>query len=218
MINDIILTELCARKPELLFLRDSIAEAASVIISSYENGGKLLTCGNGGSSSDAGHIVGELMKSFDSVRPIKSEISRRLSEISPERGKYLASKLESGLPAISLSSQTSLTTAISNDIGADLVFAQQVVSYGKAGDVLIAISTSGNSQNVVDACIVSRALNMKTIGLTGATGGKMKEFCDILLNVPEKRTAFVQELHLPVFHVLCLLVEHHFFGIKKEVQ
>jgi D-sedoheptulose 7-phosphate isomerase len=215
MINDKILTELCSRRPELLQLRDSIAGAAGILINSFENGGKLLACGNGGSSSDADHIVGELMKSFESARPMKREITERLAELSPDRGKYLSQKLETGLPAISLSSQTSLTTAISNDIGADVVFAQQVLSYGCDKDVLIAISTSGNSQNVVDACIVAKALNIKVIGLTGTTGGKIKPFCDVLINVPEKRTAYVQELHLPVFHTLCLLVEDHFYGNKK---
>jgi D-sedoheptulose 7-phosphate isomerase len=215
MINDRILNELCNRRPELAQLRDSIADAANTLISTFENGGKLLACGNGGSSSDADHIVGELMKSFEASRPLRREITERLLDLSPERGKYLSGKLESGLPAISLSSQTSLTSAICNDIGADMVFAQQVASYGTERDVLIAISTSGNSQNVVDACIMAKALNMRVIGLTGATGGKMKEFCDVLLNVPEKRTAYVQELHLPVFHALCLLVEDHFYPNKK---
>ncbi len=215
MINDRILSELIARKPELTSLKTSIYMAAAEIIGSYENGGKLLICGNGGSSSDADHIVGELMKSFESVRPLKKEITDSLCELSPVRGSYLAMKLESGLPAISLTSQTSLTTAISNDIDADLVFAQQVVSYGYSNDVLFAISTSGNSQNAIDACITAKALKMKVIGLTGMDGGKMKQFCDILLNVPEKRTAYVQELHLPVIHSLCLLIEEHFYGTKK---
>jgi D-sedoheptulose 7-phosphate isomerase len=215
MINDRILSELIARKPELTSLKNSIAMAASEIIGSYEKGGKLLICGNGGSSSDAEHIVGELMKSFESFRPLKKEIADSLIELSPERGSYLAMKLESGLPAISLTSQTSLTTAISNDIDADLVFAQQVVSYGCSKDVLVAISTSGNSQNTIDACITAKALKMKVIGLTGMDGGKMKQFCDILLNVPEKRTAYVQELLLPVIHCICFLIEEHFYGTKK---
>jgi D-sedoheptulose 7-phosphate isomerase len=215
MISDRILSKLIERKPELISLKATIADAAGIIIESYENGGKLLICGNGGSSSDSDHIVGELMKSFESIRPLKKEIANSLIELSPERGNYLAIKLESGLPAISLTAQTSLTTAICNDIDADLVFAQQVVSYGCKNDVLIAISTSGNSQNVVDACVTARALKMKVIGLTGSDGGKMNQFCDILLNVPEKRTAYVQELHLPVIHSLCLLIEEHFYPNKK---
>jgi D-sedoheptulose 7-phosphate isomerase len=215
MISNRILSELIIRYPELSSLKDAIAGAADAIIHSYVNGGKLLICGNGGSSSDSDHIVGELMKSFESLRPLKKEISESLSELSPERGRYLAMKLESGLPAISLSAQTSLTTAICNDIDSDLVFAQQVISYGSSNDVLIAISTSGNSQNVVDACITARALKMKVIGLAGIDGGKMKQFCDILLNVPGKRTAHIQELHLPVIHSLCLLIEEHFYENKK---
>lgn len=215
MNNDPVIKELCERYPLLNSLAGSIAEAADRIINCYNNGGKLLVCGNGGSSSDSDHMVGELMKSFESSRPIKKEIAEKLSEISPERGKYLAEKLESGLPAISLSSQTSLTTAICNDIDACLAFAQQVLGYGCDKDVLIAISTSGNSRNIVDACITARAMNMVVIGLTGIDGGKMKQYCDILLNVPEKRTLFVQELHLPVMHSLCLLTEQYFYGNKK---
>jgi len=159
--------------------------------------------------------VGELMKSFELKRPIEKDIAEKLTEVSGERGKYLAQKLESGLPAISLSSQTALTTAICNDIDANLVFAQQVIGYGRYKDVLFAISSSGNSQNVVDACITTKAMNLKVIGLTGMTGGKMKQYCDILVNVPEKRTVYVQELHLPVLHALCLLVENHFYGNHK---
>jgi phosphoheptose isomerase len=215
MSAEIILDELCQRYPSLNTYKKIIIEASDLIIRSYQTGGKLLVCGNGGSSSDADHIVGELMKSFELKRPIGTDISEKLNAVSAERGKYLAQKLESGLPAISLSSQTSLTSAICNDNGADLVFAQQVIGYGRENDILISISTSGNSQNVIDACITAKALNMKVIGLTGMTGGKMRQYCDILINVPEKRTALVQELHLPVFHTLCLLIENHFYGNNK---
>ncbi|MDO9339732.1 MAG: SIS domain-containing protein [Bacteroidales bacterium] len=215
MSNDSILSQLCGRHPLLGTFKNIIGEAAEMIINCYSSGGKLLVCGNGGSCSDSEHIVGELMKSFELSRPLKKEIVEKLSEAYGERGKYLAQKLESGLPAISLSSQTALTTAICNDIDANLVFAQQVIGYGRDKDVLIAISTSGNSQNVVDACITAKAMNLKMIGLTGMTGGKMKQYCDILVNVPEKRTAYVQELHLPVLHALCLLIENHFYGNHK---
>jgi phosphoheptose isomerase len=215
MSADTIIIELCNRYPSLAPLRKVIEDAAEMIISSYSGGGKLLVCGNGGSSSDADHIVGELMKSFESKRPVAKAVEQKLIDVSCERGKYIAQKLECGLPAISLSSQTALTTAICNDISADLVFAQQIFGYGKENDVLIALSTSGNSQNIVDACITAKALNMKVIGLTGMTGGKMKQFCDILIGVPEKRTAFVQELHLPVFHSLCLIIEKHFYDNLK---
>lgn len=215
MSNDSILNRLFERHPLLYTFKKAIGEAAEMIINCYSNGGKLLVCGNGGSCSDSDHIVGELMKSFESKRPIEKAIEEKLTEVSGERGKYLSQKLESGLPAISLTSQTALITAICNDIDANLIFAQQVIGYGKAKDVLIGLSTSGNSQNVVDACITAKAMDMKVIGLTGMTGGKMKQYCDILLNVPEKRTTYVQELHLPVFHALCLLIENHFYTIHK---
>lgn len=215
MSNDPILNQLCERYPLLDSVKNAIGEAAEMIINSYSSGGKLLVCGNGGSCSDSEHLVGELMKSFELKRPIEKDIAEKLTEVSGERGKYLAQKLESGLPAISLSSQTALTTAICNDIDANLVFAQQVIGYGRDKDVLFAISSSGNSQNVVDACITAKAMNLKVIGLTGMTGGKMKQYCDILVNVPEKRTVYVQELHLPVLHALCLLVENHFYGNHK---
>lgn len=215
MSKEPILNKLCERYPILNTFRNTIEEASELIISSYTVGGKLMICGNGGSSSDADHIVGELMKSFELKRPIGKDIAGKLTEVSGERGEYLAQKLERGLAAISLSSQTSLTTAICNDIDANLVFAQQIIGYGHANDVLLGISCSGNSQNIVDACITAKAMNIKVIGLTGMTGGKMKQFCDLLVNVPEKRTAYVQELHLPIIHALCLLIENHFYGTQK---
>lgn len=212
MNNKTILKELCRRYPQLNSVKSEIDEAASAIIKCYSSEGKLLVCGNGGSSSDSDHLVGELMKSFESKRPVKRKVAEKLIEVSAERGKFLTQKLESGLPAISLTSQTALTTAISNDIDARLIFAQQVLGYGKSGDVLVALSTSGNSQNVVDACITAKAINMKVVGLTGAIGGKMKQYCDILINVPEDRTAYIQELHLPVIHTLVNIIENHFFS------
>jgi phosphoheptose isomerase len=215
MKNNQTINETCEKYPLLNSIRNNIGDAAEMIINCYSIGGKLLVCGNGGSSSDSDHLVGELMKSFELKRPIKEDIAEKLSEVSEMRGKYLAQNLESGLSAISLSSQTALITAICNDIDADLIFAQQVIGYGGNKDVLIAISTSGNSQNILDACITAKAINMKVIGLTGLTGGKMKQYCDILINVPEKRTSYVQELHLPVMHTLCLLIENHFYGNNK---
>jgi phosphoheptose isomerase len=212
MNNDPILNLLCERYPLLNSAKNSIGEAAEMIINCYSSGGKLLVCGNGGSCSDSEHLVGELMKSFEFKRPIEKSIVKKLAEVSVERGIYLAQKLEGGLPSISLSSQTALTTAICNDIDPNLVFAQQVIGYGRDNDVLIAISTSGNSQNVVDACITAKAMNLNVIGLTGMSGGKIKQYCDILVNVPEKRTAYVQELHLPVLHALCKIIETHFYG------
>lgn len=216
-VNDeSIIGQLIERYPKLEALVPVIEKAAEMIIFCYSNGGKVLVCGNGGSSSDADHIVGELMKSFELKRPVENDLAKKLAEISEERGSYLAQKLERALPAISLSSQTALTTAISNDIDGSIIFAQQVLGYGKNNDVLVALSCSGNSQNIIDACITAKAMNLKVIGLTGMTGGNMKQYCDILINVPEKRTAYVQELHLPVFHALCLIIEKYFYSTNKK--
>jgi D-sedoheptulose 7-phosphate isomerase len=212
MKNDKSLDQLCERYPALSGLRNTIAEAAGMIINCYTRGGKLLICGNGGSSSDADHFTAELMKSFESGRPLDESLKKRFHEISGTRGIYLGEKLEHGLPAISLPSNTALATAISNDIDPSLIFAQQVIGYGEEGDVLIGISTSGNSQNIVDACITAKTLNLNVIGISGKTGGKMKHYCDLLVNVPETRTAWVQELHLPVLHVICIIVENHFYN------
>lgn len=212
MENNIFLEELISRYPELLPVENEIRKAAECLIMCYQQGRKVLVCGNGGSCSDSDHIVGELMKGFEHKRPIGETLKKQLLEFAGERGKYLSEKLQQGLPAISLTAHSALITAVANDTDSDLVFAQQVVGYGNAGDVLIGISSSGNSQNVVDAIITAKAKGMVVIGLTGETGGKMKSFCDILINVPGRRTAFVQELHLPVYHTLCLMVENFFFG------
>ena len=216
MKKNLLLDQLCERYPELSGITSQIQSAAEMIIKSYTAGGKLLVCGNGGSCSDSDHLVGELMKSFESERPLDISFQERLAEISPSRGKFLAGKLEHGLPAISLSAHTSLTTAISNDMGADLVFAQQVIGYGMEKDVIIGISTSGNSQNVLDAFITAKAMNIIVIGITGKTGGRMKEYSDILINVPEEMTASAQELHLPVLHTICRIVENYFYGQNKR--
>jgi D-sedoheptulose 7-phosphate isomerase len=212
MKNDKSLDQLFERYPELSGLRNSITDVAGMIIHCYTRGGKLLICGNGGSSADADHFAAELMKSFESGRSLDESLKERFLEISGTRGRFLGEKLEHSLPAISLPSNTALTTAISNDIDPSLIFAQQVIGYGEEGDVLIGISTSGNSQNIVDACITAKVLNLNVIGITGETGGKMKHYCDLLVNVAETRTARVQELHLPVLHSICLIVENHFYS------
>ena len=215
MENNVFLEELVVRYPQLLSIRHEIGNAAECLIKCYQQERKVLVCGNGGSSCDSDHIVGELMKGFEQKRPLDLSLKKQLSAISAERGSYLAEKLQQGLPAISLSAHNALVTAVANDTDADLVFAQQVTGYGQAGDVLIGISTSGNSQNIVDAIITAKAKGMEVIGLTGETGGRMKPLCDILINVPGRNTSFVQELHLPVYHTLCLIVENHFFGNQQ---
>jgi D-sedoheptulose 7-phosphate isomerase len=212
--NNDHLEELLCRYPQLLPLKSKIVSAAESLIKCYQNGGKTLICGNGGSCSDSGHIVGELMKSFEQKRPVNENLRAKLLSLDSERGEYLAEKLQHGFPAIALTVHNDLITAVANDTDADLIFAQQVVGYGEKGDVLIAISTSGNSRNILDAIITAKAKGMVVIGLTGETGGKMKSRCEILINVPGKSTALVQELHLPVYHTLCRIVENAFFGSK----
>ena len=212
MKSKYILQETLRRYKQLEPLEEAIQKAAETIINTYKNGGKVLVCGNGGSCSDADHIVGELMKSFEGKRPLSEQLQQKLVELSPETGKMLAEKLQQGLPAISLTVHSALITAIANDISGEVIYAQQVTGYGNPGDVLIGLSTSGNSQNVIDAMIVARAKGLITIGMTGETGGKMKEWSDILINVPERRTAYVQELHLPVYHAICMIIETEIFG------
>lgn len=203
---------LIKRYPELLQQKEAIAEASKLLVSVFRSGNKLLVCGNGGSAADAGHIAAELMKGFEKKRPLKSGFRSELSRTGGERGSYLAESLNSGLPVISLASHGELMTAVANDIDPALIFAQQVISFGRDGDALLAISTSGNSANVTDAAIAAKACGMKVIGLTGASGGRLGPLCDILINVSADRTADIQELHSPVYHTLCRIVEDELFG------
>jgi D-sedoheptulose 7-phosphate isomerase len=214
--NTTFIEELIGRYPQLKDISYKLNEAAERLIRCYQNGNKVLICGNGGSSSDSDHIAGELLKGFEEKRPLDDYIKNRLLSVSAKRGQFLSEKLQTGLPAISLSAHAGLVTAVANDTDAHLIYAQQVIGFGNPGDVLLGISTSGNAQNVLDAAITARAVEMSVIGLTGETGGKLKALCDILINVPEKRTSYVQELHLPVYHALCLMVENHFFGNKEQ--
>jgi D-sedoheptulose 7-phosphate isomerase len=188
-----------------------IKAAFTMLRDGYLRGGKLLTCGNGGSASDAEHIVGELMKGYLLKRPVSEGMRSKLLSSNAEDGGYLADHLQGGLPAISLVSQTSLLSAIANDTAPDMVYAQQVYVYGREGDILLGISTSGNSSNVVRAMQVARGLGLHTIGLTGRTGGKLRSLCDVCIRVPASETTLVQERHLPIFHVLCAMLEEEFF-------
>jgi len=215
MDNNQILEELINKYPQLSSIKNEIRETAENFISCYQNGRKVLICGNGGSCSDSDHIVGELMKGFENKRPIEKSLKAQLMSVAGEHGTYLSERLQQGLPAISLTANAALMTAVANDIDADLIFAQQLVGYGNTGDILLGISTSGNAQNVMYAAITAKAKGMIVIGLTGETGGKLKSYCDILINVPESRTAYVQELQLPVYHAICLMVENYFFGNNK---
>ncbi|HCU30876.1 MAG TPA: phosphoheptose isomerase [Sphaerochaeta sp.] len=206
-----ILADLGKRYPSLLPCIDSCKQAMDVLIGCYSRGNKLLVCGNGGSASDALHIVGELMKGFLLPRKLQDAVCSAIRQVSSDPD-HVADGLQCALPAIALVSETSLMTAFSNDMYADLVFAQQVVGYGKPGDVLLCISTSGNSSNVLHAAEVAKAVGVTVLSLTGADGGKLRQISDVLIAVPETETFKVQELHLPVYHALCMALENEFFG------
>jgi D-sedoheptulose 7-phosphate isomerase len=204
--------ELIFSYPGLDVCASDIEAAYTVLRDCYQRGGKVLTCGNGGSAADAEHIVGELMKGYLLKRPVTEELRTKLTSMHPEDGDYLGNHLQGGLPAISLVSQTSLLSAIANDTAPDMVYAQQVYVYGREGDALIGISTSGNATNVLRAMQVARASGLRTIGLTGRTGGKLKPLCDVCIRVPANETTLVQERHLPIYHVLCAMLEEEFFA------
>lgn len=203
---------LIERYPLLENLRQDIIDTYLIIEECYLNGGKLLIAGNGGSAADSEHIAGELMKRFKIPRPVSEEFAEKLQAVDAVRGKNLAEKLECALMAIPLVAHESLTTAYMNDVDGDEVFAQQLFGFGKPGDVFLGISTSGNSKNVMSATVVARALGMKVIGLTGGTGGELAEVADATVVVPEKETYMIQELHLPIYHCWCLMLEDKFFG------
>ena len=178
----------------------------------YEKGGKLLVAGNGGSAADSEHIAGELMKRFKTPRPVSPEYAEKLKKIDPKRGKALAQNLECSLMAIPLVAHEALTTAYINDVDGLGVFAQQLFGFGRPGDVFLGISTSGNSKNIMNATVVARASGIKVIGLTGAKGGEVAEVADVVVKVPETETYMIQELHLPIYHCWCLMLEDKFFG------
>ncbi len=206
------LDELISRYPSLSSCRDDIAAAYKLIEEAYENDKKLLIAGNGGSAADSEHIAGELMKRFKITRPCPPEFAEKLKNIDQKRGENLAKNLERGLMAIPLVAHEALTTAYINDVDGLGVFAQQLYGFGRKGDVFLGISTSGNSQNVMSATVVARALGIKVVGLTGAKGGELAKVADVAIRVPETETYKIQELHLPVYHCLCLMLEDRFFG------
>lgn len=201
---------LIKRYPILENCRESVVNAFLLLKNTFKNNGKLLVCGNGGSAADAEHICGELMKGFLKKRPLSNDLKIKFTELK-ESGLDWVNKLQQALPALPLSVNGVLATATSNDQAADLVFAQQVLGYGKANDTLVAISTSGHSPNVIKAVWVAKALNIRTIGLTGQDGGSLREICDVMVMVPANRTYQIQELHLPIYHTLCAMLEEEFF-------
>ena len=205
-----IFEELFIRYPALKSSRENILNAFCAIKKAYENGGTLYCCGNGGSSSDSEHIVGELLKTFKKRRNIDEQTSKKLKDFG-EDGEFLLNNLEGSLPAVSLTSQTATLTAFANDKSWEVTFAQQLYGLGKAGDCLFVISTSGNSKNCVYATLIAKTKGINTIALTGESGGRLSKICDVCICVPEKETYKVQELHLPVYHCLCSMLEEELF-------
>ncbi len=204
--------KLIERYPQLETCREDILHAYQILEECYIGDHKLLIAGNGGSAADAEHIAGELMKRFSVARPVPVSFAQKLNAIDPERGPGLSKNLERGLMAIPLVAHEALTTAYINDVDGLGVFAQQLYGFGRPGDVFLGISTSGNSKNIMSATVVARALGIKVIGLTGAKGGELAKVADVAIKVPETETYKIQELHLPVYHCLCLMLEDRFFG------
>ena len=195
---------LIERRPELSCCREGITLACEAMLSCFQSGNQVLLCGNGGSAADCEHIAGELVKRFSRPRPLAPQLAEKL-------GPDLAGNLHGALPALSLPSMVGFTTAFVNDDEPEYAFAQQVVAFGKPGDLLLAISTSGNSKNVVHAARAAKALDLRTIGLTGQAGGQLSSICETMIQVPATEVPRVQELHLPVYHTLCQVVEDTLF-------
>lgn len=207
---------LVERYPQLSCIANDLYSCYSIIADCYKKGGKLLIAGNGGSAADAEHIVGELMKGFKLPRKVDDTFATRLCETNEELGNVLAQNLQGALPAIALDGHPALSTAYMNDCEPLLCFAQQVNGYGNEGDVFLGISTSGNSKNILYAAVTARAKGMKIIGLTGAKNSKLEQMSDVCIKVPQTETYMIQELHLPVYHCLCLMLENEFFGLHEK--
>ena len=202
---------LIERYPALSVCRQSLTQAVEAIIESYRQGGKLIVCGNGGSASDSEHIVGELMKGFVKKRPVTDELYAKMQAVCPNEADYLRDNLQMPLPAISLMNAVALNSAFANDQAPDLAMAQQVLGLARPEDIFIGISTSGNSANVIYAIQMAKTLGTKTIGLSGNRHCRMPNLCDIDIAAPEMETYKIQELHLPIYHMLCIAVENEFF-------
>ncbi len=203
---------LIERYPQLEVCKEDIARAYGLMEETYANGGKLLIAGNGGSAADAEHIAGELMKRFEKPRPVTADFVDKLMAVDPERGTKLAKNLERSLTAIPLVAHEALTTAYINDVDSLGVFAQQLYGYGRAGDVFLGISTSGNSENILNAVVAARAMGIHVVGLTGARESKLSLMADVTVKAPAEETYLIQELHLPIYHCWCHMLEDKFFG------
>jgi D-sedoheptulose 7-phosphate isomerase len=211
MLTQDYIQTLITRYPDLTPCANDARTALDILRDTVRAGRKILVCGNGGSASDAEHIVGELMKGYMLKRPLPTDVRERLRGVFPDEGDYLADHLQGAIQAIALGSHTALTTAFANDVAPDMIFAQQVYGYSQPGDTLLMLSTSGNSGNVVRAAQVACAMGLHTIALTGQSGGKLNSLCDVTIRVPSDRTPDIQERHLPIYHALCEALEAEFF-------
>ena len=205
-----IFADFIADNPALRPLEEAVLGALNLLRETYDEGGKVLICGNGGSAADAEHIVGELMKGFLKHRPL-DEVERAMIEETPDMPEGFADKLQGGLPAFALNTHSALLSAYANDVDADMVYAQQVWAVGEGGDLLIALSTSGNSRNVVNAVHCARAKGVKTLGITGSKESKLSQLCDVCIKTPSTETYRIQEYTLPIYHALCALIEAEYF-------
>lgn len=201
--------------PDLQAILPDVQAAYELLVEAFSANHTLYTCGNGGSAADADHIVGELVKGFLLKRPLSSSERDDLARGHGDPGRFLAERLQGGLPAVALTAHTALATAFANDVAPEVVFAQQIHVYGRPGDALLGISTSGNSANVLHALRVARTRGVRTLGLTGRSGGTMAELCDVCIRVPFDETPQIQERHLPIYHALCIALEAHFFGQEE---
>ena len=203
--------ELFSHFPELREMRTELESAADIIIASYKSGGKVLTCGNGGSAADSEHIVGELLKSFEVERPLSRSLMESIQQQCPDDADLFINNLQAPLRAVALTAHPSFATAFANDVNADLIFSQQLLGLADRGDVLIALSTSGNSRNVVLCVKLAKVLGVHSIGLTGRNGSALAALCDVCIGAPSDITYRTQEFHLAIYHALCRVVERHFF-------
>lgn len=211
-----MLGELISRYPKLLICQNEIQKAEKMILNTYFRDGKILVCGNGGSCADSIHIVGELMKGFLNKRKMSDATADNFRAVLGDDAERFIDKLQCAIPAISLTEQSALLSAYINDVDAELMYAQLVFGYAKKGDMLIVLSTSGNSKNVVAAVKVAKALGISTLALTGESESTLSALCDCTIRVPEKDTFKVQELHLPIYHYLCATVEKKIFDVRDN--
>ena len=210
-ITQNFINEFFTRHPDLLPLQEQILQAGDVVKTAFQNGNKLLICGNGGSCADCDHIAGEFLKGFLLKRPVPAEVQNAMTEKYGEMGSEIAGKLQMGLPTISLITHSAAISAFENDVDPELIYAQQVLAYGKPGDVLIGISTSGGANNVAAAVMTANSIGVHTIGLTGKDGGRLAQLAELSLIMPKCETYRIQEDHLAVYHLLCAVVEYEIF-------